>query len=286
MSGVPTTERDRGSEPRTRDRTANSIAQILRLGVVSYLNAEPLVFGLSHEPAVRLERDLPSRVAQRLHAGEVDLGMIPSIEYALGEYAIVPGVAIGSRGPVRSVSLFHPGPLDSVRRVALDTSSRTSVALTKVLLRERLGRDPEYVPMGPSLPDMLKSADAALLIGDPALYYEGELPRLDLGEEWARVTGLPFVYAFWAGPRGVVAPAEVRRLQEALRQGVASVGAIAQGYDGHGPGHAARNESYLRNNIVYGLGDAEASGLREFYRRAHALGLIPRVPELRFHAHE
>ena len=108
--------------------------------------------------------------------------------------------------------------------------------------------------------------------------------RSDLGEEWARVTGLPFVYAFWAGPRGVVSPAEVRRLQEALRQGLASVGAIAQGYNG--PGHATQNESYLRNNIVYGLGDAEAAGLREFYRRAHALGLIPRVPELRFHAHE
>ena len=283
---MSTAEIERVTVPKGRSRTGNSVTQILRLGVVSYLNAEPLVFGLDREPAVRLERDLPSRVAQRLHAGEVDLGMIPSIEYAFGEYAIVPGVAIGSRGPVRSVSLFHPGPIERVRRVALDTSSRTSVALTKVLLRERLGRDPEYVPMGPSLPDMLKAADAALLIGDPALYFEGELPRLDLGEEWARVTGLPFVYAFWAGPRGVVSPAEVRRLQEALRQGVASVGAIAQGYNGHGPGHAARNESYLRNNIVYGLGDAEAAGLREFYRRAHALGLIPRVPELRFHAHE
>jgi chorismate dehydratase len=258
----------------------------LRLGVVSYLNAEPLVYGLDREPGFRLERDLPSRVAQRLHAGEVDLGMIPSIEYAFGNYAIVPGVAIGSRGPVRSVNLFHPGPLEHVRRVALDTSSRTSVALTKVLLHERLGRDPEYVAMPPSLPDMLEAADAALLIGDPALYFEGEVPRLDLGEEWEHVTGRPFVYAFWAGPLGAVSTGEVRRLQETLRQGVASVDAIAQSYNGHGFGrdHAAQNESYLRKNIVYGLGDAEAEGLREFYRRAHALGLIPRVPELRFHA--
>jgi len=282
VSTVPTAEKDR--EPRARSQAG--ISATLRLGVVSYLNAEPLVFGLDGDPAVRLERDLPSRVAQRLHAGEIDLGMIPSIEYALGDYAIVPGVAIGSRGPVRSVSLFHPGPIESVRRVALDTSSRTSVVLAKVLLHERLGRDPEYVPMGPSLPDMLKAADAALLIGDPALYFEGEMPRLDLGEEWARVTGLPFVYAFWAGPRSVVSPAEVRRLQEAQRQGVASLRAIAQGYRGHGPGRAAQNESYLRTNIVYGLGDAEVLGLRELYRRAHALGLIPRVPELRFHAHE
>ena len=86
----------------------------------------------------------------------------------------MPGIAIGSRGPVRSVSLFHHGPLERVRRVALDTSSRTSVALVKILLRERLGRDPQYVPMAPSLVDMLAVADAALLIGDPALYHEGD----------------------------------------------------------------------------------------------------------------
>jgi chorismate dehydratase len=258
----------------------------LRLGAVSYLNAEPLVYGLGDEAGFRLERDVPSRVAERLHAGEVDLGMIPSIEYAFGDYAIVPGVAIGSRGPVRSVNLFHPGPIEGIRRVALDTSSRTSLALVKVLLHERLGRDPEYLPMPPSLPDMLRAADAALLIGDPSFYFEGGIPRLDLGEEWGRVTDLPFVYAFWAGPPGVLAPAAVRRLQEALRQGLASVETIARCYNGGGPGHEAENASYLRTNVVYGLGEAEASGLREFYRRAHALGLIPRVPELRFHAHE
>ena len=276
--------------PAARDRGAgrapgfSSASRTLRLGAVSYLNAEPLVYGLQNEAGFRLERDLPSRVAERLHAGEVDLGMIPSIEYAFGDYAIVPGVAIGSRGPVRSVNLFHPGPVEAIRRVALDTSSRTSLALVKVLLHQRLGRDPEYLPMPPSLPDMLKAADAALLIGDPSFYFEGEIPRLDLGEEWGRVTGLPFVYAFWAGPRGAVAPAAVRRLQEALRQGLASVEAIARGYNGGGPGHEAQNASYLRKNVVYDLGEAEAAGLREFYRRAHALGLIPRVPELRFHA--
>jgi chorismate dehydratase len=257
---------------------------VVRLGAVSYLNAEPLVFGLEEEAGFRLERDVPSRVAERLHAGEVDLGMIPSIEYAFGDYAIVPGVAIGSRGPVRSVNLFHPGPIEGIRRVALDTSSRTSLALVKVLLHDRLGRDPEYLPMPPSLPDMLRAADAALLIGDPSFYFEGEIPRLDLGEEWGRVTGLPFVYAFWAGPQGALEPAAVRRLQEALRQGLASVQTIARGYNGGGPGHEAENASYLRTNVVYGLGDAEALGLREFYRRAHALGLIPRVPELKFHA--
>jgi chorismate dehydratase len=256
----------------------------LRLGVVSYLNAVPLVHGLDGDPDFVLLRDVPSRVAERLHAGEVDLGMIPSIEYAAGNYAIVPGVAIASRGTVRSVRLFYRGELEAVRKVALDVSSRTSVALTKVLLRERLGRDPEYLVRPPSVPDMLSEADAALLIGDPALYFEGEVARLDLGEAWMRQTGLPFVFAFWAGEPGVVAPSQVARLQEALGAGLAAIRRIASTYNGYGSGHAAENEAYLRQHIVYRLGEPELQGLREFYRRAHALGLMPRLPELRFHA--
>ena len=141
------------------------------------------------------------RVADALHSGDIDLGVIPSIEYAAGDYAIVPGVGIASRGPVRSVSLFHRRPLSEVRRVALDSSSRTSAALLRILLHDRLGRDPEYVVMNPSLPDMLATADAALLIGDRALYFEGEESRLDLGQEWTDRTALPFVWAFWAGRR-------------------------------------------------------------------------------------
>jgi chorismate dehydratase len=206
------------------------------------------------------------------------------VEYAFGYYAIVPGIAIASRGPVRSVCLFHSVPLERVRRVALDSSSRTSVALAKIVLRARLGRDPEYVSMGPSLDSMLAVADAALLIGDPALYCESNLPRLDLGEEWTRTTGLPFVYAFWAGRPGAVSPAEVVRLQDSLREGLRAIPAIAAGYNGGGPGRTVVNESYLRDNIVFTFGDEEVAGLREFYQRAHALSLVPRVPELRFHA--
>jgi chorismate dehydratase len=260
-------------------------AKPLRLGVVSYLNAEPLVYGLDQDPGFDLQRDVPSRVAERLHAGEVDLGMIPSIEYARGDYAVVPGVAIASRGPVRSVRLLLRRPIEHVRRVALDRSSRTSQALLKVLLRERMGRDPEYVQMPPDPGSMLASADAALLIGDPALYLDVPGEPIDLGEEWTRITGLPFVYAFWAGPLGVVGPDGVRRLQDALGQGVRAVQRIAAAYNGLGAGKAARSEAYLRENIVYRLGTEEQAGLREFYRRASLLGLIPRQPELRFHGH-
>lgn len=254
----------------------------LRLGVVSYLNAAPTVQGLAGDPRFRLVRDVPSRIATLLHEGEIDLGLIPSIEYAEGDYAIVPGVAIGSRGKVRSVSLLHRGRLEDVGRVAVDVSSRTSAALVRVLLRERLGRDPEYVSMPPDVPAMLAAADAALVIGDPALYYAGEADRLDLGEEWTARTGLPFVYAFWAGRPGVAGPEEVAVLQRAAAAGRNAVSEIAATYNGH-PERASLNEAYLRGNITFELGEAELGGLKEFYARAQALGLIARVPELRFH---
>ena len=259
-------------------------ARVVRLGAVSYLNSEPHVHGLDGDPGFRLEREVPSRVARRLHAGEVDLGLIPSIEYAFGDYAVVPGAAIASRGEVRSVCLFHHGPLERVRRVALDTSSRTSAALVRILLRERLGRDPQYVPMGPSLVDMLAVADAALLIGDPALDHEGNAARLDLGQAWLELTGLPFVFAFWAGRPGAVGSAGVRRLQEALASGLGALPQIAAAHAGGDARRAAKYEAYLRERIVFRLGEEEQEGLREFYRRAHALALVPAVPELRFHA--
>lgn len=258
----------------------------MRLGVVAYLNAAPLVHGIDSDARFEIVRDVPSRVADALHAGRVDLGVIPSIEYAAGDYAIVPKVAIASQGAVRSVCLFHRGPLSDVRRVALDSSSRTSAALLRILLKDRLGRDPEYVVMPPSLPDMLTGCDAALLIGDRALYFKGDEKRLDLGQEWTERTGLPFVWAFWAGRPEAVAPPDVARLQASLAAGRNALREIASSYNGAGApgdGRAALNEQYLRTNMVYRLDEAESAGLQEFYRRAHGLGLISRVPELRFY---
>jgi chorismate dehydratase len=137
--------------------------------------------------------------------------------------------------------------------------------------------------MAPSVEEMLACADAALVIGDPALYFRGDTERLDLGEEWTTSTGLPFVFAFWAGRAGAVSEAGVARLQEALRAGLGAVSHIAAHYNGLSTGRVAESEVYLRQNIVFDFGEAERAGLREFYRRAHALGLIARVPELRFH---
>ena len=252
--------------------------------MVSYLNAVPLIEGLDGDPRFEIRRDVPARVAERLHAGEIDLGLIPAVEYAAGDYAIVPGIAIAARGDVRSVCLFHRGDrLGEPRRVALDTSSRTSVALTRILLRERLGRDPEYVALPPDVDAMLDVADAALVIGDRALHCD--LPRLDLGAAWFEATGLPFVFAFWAGRADAVTPDDVRRLHDAREAGLRRSDELAAAYGAPDAARAERQREYLRRHIVYDLGDGELRGLREFYRRAHVLGLLPRVPETRFHAH-
>ena len=267
----------------TREAGAAAPARKLRLDAVSYLNAAPLVHGLGVEPRFDLRRALPSKVAEALHAGQSDLAMIPSIEYALGDYAIVPGIAITSRGPVRSVNLFLNGGIEDLRSVALDTSSRTSVALAKLLLRDRLGKDPEYLPMPPSVDAMLERCDGALVIGDPALDYAGPAGRVDLGELWSELTGLPFVWAFWAGRPDALEASDVRRLQRALGEGLLARHEIASDWAAGRADHAARNESYLRDNIVYALDDAECAGLRLFYARAKACRLIAHEPELRFY---
>jgi chorismate dehydratase len=143
----------------------------VRLGAVSYLNARPLTWALDRSPdRWHIRYDFPSVCSALLRAGEVDLGLVPSIDYLdAPDYRMVPGVGIGSCGPVASVALFSRVPIGRVRRIALDTSSRTSVALVKVLCHHRFHIEPEFVAHGPDLESMTRTADAALLIGDPAL---------------------------------------------------------------------------------------------------------------------
>lgn len=264
-----------------------NLSRPVRLGAVGYLNARPLTWALDRAPdRWHLRYDVPSVCASLLHAGEVDLGLIPSVEYLQApDYRFVPGVGIGSRGPVRSVALFTRVPLRAIRAVALDTSSRTSVALIKVLCRHRFRIEPEFVPHGPDLETMTRSADAALLIGDPALDADERvlgLEKIDLGDEWTAMTGLPFIYAAWTGRPGAVTDADVRALQEAQAEGARATAAIAAEY---GRGDAAaitRAAAYLRDNVKYGLGPEDAAGLQMFLDYAAELGLAPHRRTLEF----
>ncbi|MGH9407862.1 MAG: menaquinone biosynthetic enzyme MqnA/MqnD family protein [Vicinamibacterales bacterium] len=251
----------------------------VRLGAVGYLNARPLVYGLDRDPLFVLRFDLPSRCADLLHEGGIDIGMIPSIEVLRGSapYRIVPGLGIISDGDVASVALYARTPIGRVRRIGLDTSSRTSAALTRILCREVWRIDPEFVSMPPAAASKAEGCDAALLIGDPALFlpHEAEgLQKIDLGAEWTRLTALPFVWAIWAGRPGAVESVHVGRLQQARDAGLDHVDEIARGYCGED--RASVCAEYLRHNIKYRLGDREASGLRRYYELAAAHGLVER----------
>ena len=259
----------------------------VRIGAVGYLNARPLTWALDRSPERwQVRYDVPSVCARLLHAGDVDLGLIPSIEYlSAPDYRFVPGIGIGSAGPVASVALYTRVPVSDIRRLALDTSSRTSVALIKVLSRHRFKIDPEFVPHGPDLAAMTTVCDAGLLIGDPAFDADHEalgLTKVDLGEQWTAMTGLPFIYAAWTGRPGVVTPDDVRALQAAQDEGVQSVDAIAREYGGDDPRVVARAAAYLRDNVRYGLGSQEAAGLQLFLDYAADLGVAPNRRRLEF----
>jgi chorismate dehydratase len=259
----------------------------VRLGAVSYLNARPLTWALDRAPARwQIRYDFPSVCSALLNAGAIDLGLVPSIDYLqANDYRLVPGVGIGSRGPIASVALFTRVPIGDVKRIALDTSSRTSVALVKVLCHHRFRIQPGFVPHGPDLAEMTRGSDAALLIGDPALEADPGalgLEKIDLGAEWTAMTGLPFVYAAWTGRSGAIGVSDVRLLQEAQAEGVAAADAIAAEYGRGNPAMAARAAAYLRDNVKYGLGPDAITGLQMFLDYAADVNAAPRRRRLEF----
>jgi chorismate dehydratase len=259
----------------------------VRLGAVGYLNARPLTWALDRAPSRwQIRYDVPAVCGTLLHAGEIDLGLIPSIDFLQAtDYRFVPGVGICSRGPVKSVALYTRLPVDRIRRIALDTSSHTSVALVKVLCRHRFGIDPEFVTHGPRLDVMTRDHDAGLLIGDPALEADHAalgLTKVDLGEEWTAMTGLPFVYAAWTGRTGAVDGAAIGALSDAQDEGIRNTDAIAAEYGRGNAAAAARAAVYLRDNVRYGLGPQEAEGLQLFLDFAADLGVAPRKRRLEF----
>jgi chorismate dehydratase len=251
-----------------------------RLGAVEYLNARPLVYGLEMRSDLFTVRfDVPSKCAALRHEGSIDAGMIPSIEYVRGrDYRIVPGLGIISDGPVASVALFTSVPVGQIRSIAADTSSRTSNALLRILCIERFGIDPDFQPMAPEPEHMLRRCDAALLIGDPALFLDHArlgAEKVDLGEQWTSLTGMPFVWAFWAGRREALSSRAVAALVEARDHGVACSDSIANAYCG--PERADRGRAYLRDNIQYALGDREESALMKYYELAERHGVVNSV---------
>jgi chorismate dehydratase len=257
----------------------NENVKSIRAGAVSYLNSKPLIENwTSLAPQAALSLDLPSRLADGLGQAEYDVALIPSVEYFSNPgYVILSDACIACHGPVWSVKVVFRVPPRNVRTLALDEGSRTSAALAKVLLRERLGITPILKPFPIRAPIESISADALVVIGDRAMHLS-EKPWTevwDLGQEWITDTGLPFVFAMWVARPDFVNPALASALSQIRDAGVAAASEIADREAGkYGLTHDAVLK-YFQQHLHFQLGERERRGLAEFRRRAARLGLVP-----------
>jgi predicted solute-binding protein len=221
---------------------------------------------------------VPAECADMVAAGAADIGIIPSFELIGRDLGIVPDVGIACRGAVRSILLISKRPANQIETLAADSSSRTSVALARIVLAQRFGVEPAVITRSPNLPAMLDEAGSALIIGDPALHLDPEtLPFhvYDLGHEWMEMTGLPMVFAVWAGPRASVTPQVSSVFQDSCAFGLANLERIAEQEAparGFAPDLVRR---YLTSHIVFELGAAEHQGMDLFLRYARELDRQP-----------
>lgn len=266
----------------------------LRISAISYLNTAPLMWDFEHGEAGKqfeISYTLPSGCARALADGKADIGIIPAAAYTqIPGLQILPDIAIASRRAVRSILLVSKVAIEKVRTVALDTSSMTSVALTKVLLEKWLGGGRAYVSMEPAIEGMLARCDAALVIGDPALQVDrSRYHTLDLAEEWIRYTRKPFVFAFWAVRGDALREADpaldlATVFRESRDHGLQehSLARIAQEWSPRLKLNEDDTRSYLTQNIHYQLDPECLDGLQLFYRYAAEIGALPAAPELLF----
>ena len=270
----------------------------LRISAISYLNTAPLMWDFEHADAASDARSsfdisytIPSECAASLRQGSADIGIIPAAAYtSIPKLAILSGVAIASRRAVRSILLVSKVPLDKIQTVALDTSSMTSVALIKVLFAKWWGGGRTFTAMAPDIEHMLEEHDAGLVIGDPALKIDrSRYLTYDLAEEWIRLTGKPFVFAFWAVRQAALNDLShdvhlAAVFQESRDNGLLpeSLDRIAREW---GPRLQLGEEdvkSYLTENIHYSLDPACLDGMKLFFQYAQECGALPSPPQLVF----
>jgi chorismate dehydratase len=285
----------------------------LRISIVEYLNTTPLVRGFTHGP-LRGKYDLsftvPSKCAAALRTGAADIAIIPAIEYQrIENLALLPGLSIASKKSVRSLLLISQKPIREVRRVALDKSSRSTQSLTRILCSKRWNISPEFSEAEPNLPEMLQQADAALLIGDPALRVSldaensarrtasGDLACAgasvgldsisnlfvyDIVEKWRAMTSLPAVLAVWAARRGTVTPEIARDFHDSLAFGMQHLDDICGEASTNMGLPSTKLRRYLTENIDYGLDAENLQGLQRYFDLAAELGLIAKANEIEF----
>lgn len=270
----------------------------LRISAISYLNTAPLMWDFEQGTVgsgFEVAYTIPSRCAACLREGSADIGIIPAAAYtSIPDLLILPGVAIASVRAVRSILLVSKVPLEGIRTIALDSSSLTSVALVKALFAKWWGGGRSFTSMGPNIVEMLKEHDAGLLIGDSALRIDrSRCITYDLAEEWIRLTGKPFVFAFWAVRQDALKDADhatdiAAVFQHSRDHGLApeSVNQIARTWAPRIGLSENDIKSYLTVNIHYYLDPACMEGMNLFFRYAQECGALPQAPELHFLEHK
>ena len=270
----------------------------LRVGAVSFLNTKPLIYPLLNKEIqtdIALSVDVPSRVAALLSEGELDVGLIPIIEYFRAKssgpaYCVLPDISIASHGSVKSIQLFSRVPIHEIRRIALDTSSRSSIALLKILLAEKYGISPAFTTCAPTvIPStalqnrQYPPFEAVLLIGDPALrHLDSTAYSVDLGEAWYKLTGLPFVYACWVVREAACLGDLVQALLESKERGVAQIPEIVRVEARKLGLPETLCLDYLKNCIKYDLDASAIAGIELFYKYAVKNDLAPPCRSLTF----
>jgi chorismate dehydratase len=268
----------------------------LRISAISYLNTAPLMWDFENgESAERLKQHfeinytIPSQCADQLKGRTADIGIIPVAAYpAIPDLLIIPDVAIAAKNEVRSILLVSKVPLEKIRNVATDSSSRSSTALVQIFLKKFVGVDAGFTPQKPDLNEMLRWHDAAMLIGDAALQAQTAGGYIyDLAEEWRRWTYLPFVFAFWAVRKAALANLSpdvniARVFQQSRDNGLRHVSQIADSWARRLQLKADVIRQYLTQNIDYSLDEENLQGLRLFYRYGVECNVLPPAPELRF----
>jgi chorismate dehydratase len=259
----------------------------LKVSAVRYLNSVPLTWGMLHgdqQGKYEVEQTTPAACAEAVRQRKADVGIIPSIEYQRMERAqILAGISIASKEEVKSILLLSKVPIAKIQTVAVDNSSRTSAALLRILMCKFYSRPITSQPAAPAPEDMLKRADAALVIGDPAMTFKGQVAEVhDLATEWKKFTGLPFVFAFWAGYEDAKLARYYKDFEDSRDFGLAHLDDIAAEYAPKLNLSPAGIKSYLTRNIDYSLDEDNRQGLRLFYKLARETGIIPVEKELRF----
>jgi len=264
----------------------------MRISAISYLNTAPLMWDFEHglaSPEFEISYTVPSECARELARGTAHIGIIPAAAYAtIPNLVIVPGVAIASKQPVRSILLVSHKPLGEIKTIALDNSSLTSAALTQVLFEKFWGGQRIFTSSAPRLELMLANNDAALLIGDPALQVDrAKYQTWDLAEEWIRFTGKPFVFAFWAVRREAQESCslDLSAIFNQSRDRGLEANNVSEIVHAWSPRLGLSEQSvrdYITSSVYFHLDDECMEGLRLFYAYAHRYGILPAVPKLSF----